>query len=104
MQWPAIFPVCVAYPCAHVDTFSPSYIENFLFGEVSCVKKDNCLMAIHIHILYMVPEEPGGVHAQEAAGHHQKGGESYKVVVRERYIQWALFRDKKLYQWRDSLT
>ncbi len=57
--------------------------------------------------MYMVPEEPGGVHAKEAAEHHQKGGESgesYKVVVRERYIQWAFFRDKKLYQWRDSLT
>jgi hypothetical protein len=53
-------------------------------------------MAIHIHI-YMVPEEPGGVHAQEAAGHHQEGGESSEVLVNGWYTQWAFFRDKKLY-------
>jgi hypothetical protein len=43
-----------------------------------------------------VPEEPGGVHAQEAAGHHQEGGEYHQVLVREQYIQWAFFSDKNV--------
>ncbi len=50
-------------------------------------------MTTQIHIS-TVPEEPGGVHAQEAAGHHQEGGEYHQILVREQYIQWALFSDK----------
>jgi hypothetical protein len=41
-----------------------------------------------------VPEEPGGVHAQEAAGQHHERGESHQVLVREQYTQWALLSDK----------
>jgi hypothetical protein len=32
--------------------------------------------------LSKVPEKPGGVHAQEAGGHHQKGGEPHQVLAR----------------------
>ncbi len=28
------------------------------------------------------PEEPVGVHAQEAGGHHQQGGKHHQVLVR----------------------
>jgi hypothetical protein len=69
MQRPETFSVCVACPCADADKFSTSYDENFLFGKVSCEKKIRRLLFdnTNTYRIYAVPEEPGGVHAQEAA-------------------------------------
>jgi hypothetical protein len=46
----------------------------------------------HWHLL--MPEEPGGVHAQEAGGHHQLVGESHQVLARGAVHTMAFLRAK----------
>ncbi len=39
-----------------------------------------------------VPEEPGEIHAHEAAGCHQEGGESHQVLARGHYTRVGRFQ------------
>jgi hypothetical protein len=46
------------------------------------------------NLFCMVPEEHGGIHAQEAGGHHQKVGKPHQILAKEQCTQCALFRPK----------
>ena len=50
-----------------------------------------------------VPEEPGGVDAEEAAGCHQWQWQPHQVLACQAVRQWALFR-AKIVSIRDLLT
>ncbi len=79
---------------------SYAYFDQLSLPLVQKLFSNRRLKGPHLvqNLLRKVPEKPGGVHAQEAGGHHQQGEEPHQVLARGGNTPNESFSGPKLFQ------